>query len=62
MARWRTQQVHSLAPYAASLMSARRLTDLRTWSALGCTASLLFGKCQGSAKTPYQVTVDLTEP
>jgi hypothetical protein len=62
VARWSTQQVHALAPDAASLKAARRLTDLRTWSALGCTASLLFGKCQGSAKTPYQVTVDLTEP
>lgn len=60
--RWTTQQVVALAPDAASVSAARRLTNLRTWSELGCTESLLWGKCQGSAKAPYQVTVDLTEP
>ncbi len=29
---------------------------------MGSTDSLVWGKCQGSGKTPYQVTVDLTEP
>ena len=60
--RWTTQQVVALAPDAASVSAARRLTDLRTWSDLGCTDSLVWGKCQGSGRTPYQVTVDLTEP
>jgi hypothetical protein len=60
--RWTTQQVVALAPDAASVSAARRLTNLRTWSDLGCTESLLWGKCQGSGKAPYQVTVDLTEP
>jgi hypothetical protein len=60
--RWTTQQVVALAPDAGSVSRARRLTDLRTWSDLGCTDSLLWGKCQGSGKAPYQVTVDLTEP
>lgn len=44
------------------MQAARGLTRRRTWSELGCTDSLVYGKCQGSGKQPYQVTVDLTEP
>lgn len=50
------------APDQQSSKAARRLTNLRTWSELGCTDSLVFGKCQGSGKRPYQVTVDITGP
>ncbi len=60
--RWTTQQVVALAPDASSVSAARRLTSLRTWSDLGCNDSLIWGKCQGSGRTPYQVTVDLTGP
>ncbi|MGH9277738.1 MAG: SWIM zinc finger family protein [Acidimicrobiales bacterium] len=61
-ARWTTQQVLGLAPDKGSVAAARRLTSPRTWSQLGATESLVFGRCQGSAKAPYQVTVDLTGP
>jgi hypothetical protein len=50
------------APDQRSVKAARALTSLRTWSELGCTDALVFGKCQGSGKQPYQVTVDLTGP
>lgn len=60
--RWSTQQVAGLAPDDKSMKAARGLTNPRTWSELGCTDTLVFGKCQGSGKEPYQVTVDLTEP
>jgi hypothetical protein len=60
--RWTTQQVVDLAPDARSVAAARRLTSPRPWSQLGCTSSLVWGKCQGGAKQPYQVTVDLSEP
>ena len=60
--RWTTQQVLALAPDANSVRAARGLTSLRTWSDLGCNDSLVWGKCQGSGRTPYQVTVDLTGP
>lgn len=52
----------ALAPDKASVAAARRLAHRRTWSELGSTDFLVFGKCQGSAKAPYQVTIDLTEP
>jgi hypothetical protein len=50
------------APDARSVRAARGLANPRTWSGLGCTASLVFGRCQGSGRVPYQVTVDLTGP
>ncbi|MDQ0381054.1 SWIM zinc finger family protein [Amycolatopsis thermophila] len=52
----------ALAPDAGSARAARGLAGPRTWSDLGSTATLVWGKCQGSARAPYQVTVDLTEP
>jgi hypothetical protein len=50
------------APDPPSVRAARGLTSLRTWSDLGCTDSLVFGRCQGRGRQPYQVTVDLTGP
>ena len=60
--RWTVAQVLALAPDAGSAKSARGLANPRTWSDLGSNESLVWGKCQGSARAPYQVTVDLTEP
>jgi hypothetical protein len=60
--RWSVQQVAALAPDPQVAAAARRLSSLRTWSDLGCTTSLVWGRCQGSGKAPYQVTVDLEEP
>jgi hypothetical protein len=60
--RWTTQQVVDLAPDRASVSAARKLASPGRWSQLGCTPTLVWGRCQGSATQPYQVTVDLTEP
>ena len=51
-----------LAPDASSLAAARRLARPGPWSDTGSTETLLWGKCQGSGKTPYQVSIDLTGP
>ncbi|OLF11274.1 hypothetical protein BU204_30820 [Actinophytocola xanthii] len=51
-----------LAPDAGSARAARGLARPGTWSALGSNESLVWGRCQGSAREPYQVTVDLNEP
>jgi len=61
-ARWTERRVLALAPDAGSSRAARALARPGTWSDLGSTASLVWGKCQGSAREPYQVTVDLNEP
>ena len=62
MTRWTPQQVAALAPDASSLAAARRLARPGPWSDTGSTHTLVWGKCQGSGKAPYQVSVDLTEP
>lgn len=60
--RWTVAQVLALAPDTGSAKAARGLANPRTWSDLGSNDSLVWGKCQGSARSPYQVTVDLNEP
>lgn len=62
MTRWTHEQVTRLAPDASSLSAARRLAAPGPWSDTGASDTLLWGKCQGSGRTPYQVSVDLTGP
>ena len=62
MSRWTHAQVADLAPESSSMNAARRLARPGPWSETGSTDTLVWGKCQGSGKTPYQVSVDLTGP
>lgn len=65
MARWTHQQVLDSAPDDSSLKAAQKLAKppgAGPWSDTGATEVLLWGKCQGSGRTPYQVSVDLTGP
>jgi hypothetical protein len=62
MARWTPQQVAQLAPDDKSVTAARKLARPGPWSDTGSTDTLVWGKCQGSGATPYQVSVDLTGP
>jgi hypothetical protein len=62
MARWTLEQVAKVAPDTSSLAAARKLARPGPWSDTGSTDTLLWGKCQGSGKTPYQVSIDLTGP
>ena len=62
MARWTEAQVVKLAPDDSSVSAARRLTNPAAWSDTGSTEILVWGKCQGSGKTPYQVCVELAGP
>jgi hypothetical protein len=59
---WTPDEVLGLAPDARSARAARALADAPVWSQLGAAGSLVFGRCQGSGREPYQVTVDLAEP
>ena len=61
-ARWSTDEVLKLGPDDQVRRAAGDLANPRTWSELGSNDSLVWGKCQGSGKLPYQVTVDLTVP
>lgn len=62
MTRWTPQAVEKAAPDASSLNAARKLATPGPWSGTGATDVLVWGQCQGSGKTPYQVSVDLTGP
>lgn len=62
MSRWSPEQVRKAAPDDASVKAALRLARPGPWSQTGATDSLVWGQCQGSGKTPYQVSVDLTGP
>ena len=62
MARWNLAAVEKAAPDAASLAAARKLATPGPWSGTGSTETLVWGKCQGSGKTPYQVSIDLGGP
>ncbi len=62
MARWTRRQVEQLAPDDSSVKAARKLAAPGPWSDAGATESLVWGKCQGSGKSPYLVSVDLSGP
>lgn len=62
MARWTERQVLDAAPDDASVRAARKLAVPGPWSETGSTDALVWGQCQGSGKTPYQVSIDLTGP
>lgn len=62
MPRWTRAQVEQFAPDDKSVKAALKLARPGPWSDTGSTDTLVWGKCQGSGKTPYQVSVDLTGP
>lgn len=62
MGRWSEDRVASAAPDQSSLAAARKLARPGPWSDTGSNDVLVWGKCQGSGKTPYQVSVDTAAP
>lgn len=62
MPRWNVGAVEKAAPDTAALTAARKLAVPGPWSGTGGTDTLVWGKCQGSGKTPYQVSIDLGGP
>lgn len=62
MGRWSEEKVAGAAPDPSSLAAARKLAQPGPWSETGSNDALVWGKCQGSGKTPYQVSVDVAAP
>lgn len=54
-----TEQILAMAPDAASAKAGRGLASRSKWVTVGANDQALWGECQGSGKTPYQVQVDL---
>ena len=50
------------APDQSSIAAAQKLARPGPWSETGSNDVLVWGKCQGSGKTPYQVSIDLAAP
>ncbi len=57
-----TAQVEALAPDPKSLKAGRGLMKASKWPRRGVSDDTLWGECQGSGKSPYQIAVDLGEP
>jgi hypothetical protein len=54
--------VLALSPDAASTAAAQRLALSARWTSLGTAEECLWGRCQGSGRTPYQTVVRLGSP
>jgi hypothetical protein len=62
---WSADQVRALAPDVASRQAAARLAVPVPWSGTGHSGAeppVLWGLCAGSGTSPYQASVDLSEP
>src|SRR5574341_2349715 len=59
---WTSAQVLTLAPDNASAKAGQALASSHKWTTLGRNERALWGECPGSAKEPYQVQIDLSEP
>ena len=59
---WTSEQIMAMAPDAPSAKSGRDLASPRKWVSLGSTEGAIWGECQGSGKSPYQVKIELTGP
>lgn len=62
MEPWTVERVVALAPDSASEVAGRRLAIPAPWREVGWAEPLLWGACQGSGKTPYQVAIDTSGP
>ncbi|MFO1371970.1 MAG: SWIM zinc finger family protein [Candidatus Competibacteraceae bacterium] len=59
---WTTEQVIAFAPDEPSTKAARGLAQLGKWVTAGQDDHALWGECRGSGSTPYQVSVERSEP
>lgn len=59
---WSVERVLALAPDSGSVSAGQGLAVASKWSELGTSERAVWGHCQGSGKSPYQVRVDLSEP
>lgn len=56
------EQVRTLAPDTSAARAGEALADPRRWSGNGRTDTAVWGLCQGSGSSPYQVAVDMGGP
>lgn len=59
---WSVDRVISAAPDGQVEVAGRKLATPAPWSGTGYADPLLWGRCRGSSKTPYEVAIDVSEP
>lgn len=59
---WSVDRVVSAAPDGQVEVAGRKLATPAPWSDTGYAHPLLWGRCRGSSKTPYEVAVNVEEP
>lgn len=58
---WTVDNINALAPDAASIAAAKKLTKPSIWPSLGYDGAFIWGECQGSGKDPYRTQIDVGE-
>jgi hypothetical protein len=61
MAEWSLTRIEAMAPDAPAMATARGLARTKKWPTLGRSETSVWGECQGSGSTPYQVRVALED-
>ena len=56
--RWAIEQISALGPRPESFAAAQPLAVPARWSATGCNAQGVWGRCSGSSSEPYDTVVD----
>jgi hypothetical protein len=59
---WTTEQIMALAPDDTSAKAGKGLAAPAKWKSLNKNERAVWGLCQGSGSSPYQVQIDLSEP
>jgi hypothetical protein len=57
-----SEQILAMAPDPSAAKAGQGLANAAKWVTLGCSDAALWGSCQGSGSSPYEVEVDLGEP
>jgi hypothetical protein len=60
--RWSVDRVLALAPDPGSARAARELARPGPWAHTGASADLVWGRCAGSGRQPYETVVDVSGP
>lgn len=61
MSDWSIQRIEQIAPDASAFKAAQGTAKPAKWQNLGSDERLVWGECQGSGSTPYQVRADLVD-
>ena len=62
MSSWDRARVLALAPDAGARTAAIGLASASSWSDVGSAGPMVWGRCQGSGRTPYFTAVVLDDP